>query len=83
MGSNPVGPKALTAHVHEYRVKAFSCDSRTGLRTDKLKALNPGTSSLGLEHLGPQPPPQPGPSNLLPNSLSQNSSGMASCDSLF
>lgn len=74
MEFNHAGPKTLTAHVLKYRVKALSFDSRTGLRTNKLKALNPGISSLGLEYLGPQSHPQPGPSNLPPNSLPQNSS---------
>lgn len=43
MEFNQAVPKALTAHVCKYRVKALSFDSRTGLRTNKLKALNPGS----------------------------------------
>lgn len=74
MEFNHAGPKALTAHVRKCRGKALSFDSRTGLRTNMLKALNPGISSRGLEHLGPQSHPQPGPSNLPPNSRPQNSS---------
>lgn len=74
MDFNHAGPKALRAHACKNKVEALSFDSRTGLRTNKLKALNPGINSLGLEHLGPQSHPQPGPSTLPPNSLPQNSS---------
>jgi hypothetical protein len=68
MVSNHVSPQALTALVHKYRMKAFPFDSILGLGLTMLKALNPETSSPGLEHSGLRPPLEPGPSNLPPNS---------------